>query len=73
MRETVQQTALVHHLDAAHVQSHRADDLGRFRVPFQYDHVHAVTPDSPETGCGRGILRHEPGLAARPPVRYMLK
>ena len=42
--EPLQQTALVHHLDAARVQAERADDLGRLRVLLQHEHVHAVQP-----------------------------
>ena len=148
--EPLQQTALVHHLDAARVQAERADNPGRLRVLLQHERVHAVQPqlagqhqagrsaagndhvnhETPNsTGCisascsaqsggahtrtaapsGRNraasptggstsretarrqstrtsripdfrrfwlrseILRHDPGLAARPPVRYMLK
>ena len=40
--EPLQQTALVHHLDAAHVQSERADGPGRLRVPLQHERVHAL-------------------------------
>ena len=42
--EPLQQTALVHHLDAAHVQAERADDPGRLRLLLQHEHVHAVQP-----------------------------
>jgi hypothetical protein len=43
-QEPLQQSALVHHLDAAHVQAERSDLLGRLCVPFQHEHVHAVQP-----------------------------
>jgi hypothetical protein len=33
--EPLQQTALVHHLDAAHVQAERADNPGRLRLLLQ--------------------------------------
>jgi hypothetical protein len=45
--EPLQQTALVHHLDAAHVQAGRADERGRLRRLLQYEHV---------TPCSRSSL-----------------
>jgi hypothetical protein len=42
--EPLQETALVHHLDAARVQAERADDPGRLRLLLQHEHVHAVQP-----------------------------
>ena len=40
--EAVQQPALVHHLDAAHVQTERADDLARLGILLQHEHFYAV-------------------------------
>jgi hypothetical protein len=40
--EPVQQSALVHDLDAARVQAERADRLARLRVLLQHEHVHVV-------------------------------
>ncbi|BCB76434.1 hypothetical protein Pflav_028440 [Phytohabitans flavus] len=105
--EPLQQTALVHHLDAAHVQAERADERGRLRLLLQHEHPHAVQPqlagqhqsgrspasddhvkhETPLFGRLRRairryfrrlrlrptILRHDPGLAARPGVRYTLE
>ncbi len=42
--EPLQQTALVHHLDAARVQAERADNPGRLRLLLQHERVHAVQP-----------------------------
>jgi hypothetical protein len=42
--EALQQTALVHDLDAPHVQAERAGMHVRLRLPLQHDHVHAVQP-----------------------------
>lgn len=42
--EPLQQTALVHHLDAARVQAERADIPGRLRLLLQHERVHAVQP-----------------------------
>jgi len=42
--EPLQQTALIHHLDAARVQAERADIPGRLRLLLQHEHVHAVQP-----------------------------
>lgn len=42
--EPLQQPALVHHLDAAHMQAERTDDLGRLRRLLQHDHPHTVQP-----------------------------
>ncbi len=42
--EPLQQAALVHHLDAAHVQTERADLPGRLRLLLQHEHAHAVQP-----------------------------
>jgi hypothetical protein len=54
--EPFQQTALVHHLDAAHVQTERADETGRLRLLVQHEHVRAVQPQL------RG--QHQPGRPA---------
>jgi hypothetical protein len=42
--EALQQTALVHHLDAAHGQAQRSGLPGRLRLFLQHDHVYAVQP-----------------------------
>jgi hypothetical protein len=42
--EAVQQTALIHHLDAAHVQPERPDVPGRLGLLLQHEHVYAVEP-----------------------------
>jgi hypothetical protein len=64
------------HLRAECPQPHR-ESHRRFDVPAspirRQQHTHVATPISPSTGFGRRILRHDPGLAARPPVRYMLR
>jgi hypothetical protein len=96
LEEPLQQTALVHHLDAAHMQAERTDHPGRLQLLLQHDHVHAVQPQlAGQHQAGRStagndhvdhhtphfrrfwlrpaILRHDPGLAASPPVRYTLR
>ena len=63
--EPLQQTALVHHLDAAHVQAERADNLGRLRVLLQHEHVHAVQPQlagqhqAGRSAAGNDHVNHE--------------
>ena len=42
--EPLQQAALVHHLDAAHVQAQRTGMPARLLLFLQHDHVHAVQP-----------------------------
>ena len=63
--EPLQQTALVHHLDAAHVQAERADNSGRLRVLLQHEHVHAVQPQlagqhqAGRSAAGNDHVNHE--------------
>ena len=54
--EPVQQTALVHDLDAARMQAQRADQLARLRILLQHQHVHVVQPQL--------AGQHHPGRAA---------
>jgi len=53
-----------------HRESHQ-----RFDVParpiHRQQHTHLATPIS--VGSGSAILRHDPGLAASPPARYILR
>ncbi len=51
--EPLQQTALVHHLDAARVQTERADIPGRLRLLLQHDRSH---PSQPQLAG-----QHQPG------------
>ena len=64
--EPLQQTPLVHHLDAAHVQAQRTGMPGRLRLLLQHDHVHTVQPqfagqhDAGRPGAGNDQVDHEP-------------
>ena len=63
--EPVQQTALIHDLDAARMQAQRADQLARLRILLQHQHVHVVEPQLARqhhpgrTAPGDDHLRHE--------------
>src|SRR6185437_2818344 len=64
-QEPVQQTALIHDLDAARMQAQRADQLARLRILLQHQHVHVVEPQlarqhhSGRTAPADDHLRHE--------------
>src|SRR4029077_11554367 len=55
-QEPVQQTALIHDLDAARKQAQRADQLARLRILLQHQHVHVVEPEL--------ARQHHPGRTA---------
>jgi hypothetical protein len=63
--EPLQQTALVHHLDAAHVQAERPDNSGRLRLLLQHDHVHTLQPQlagqhhTGRSAAGQDHVNHE--------------
>ena len=58
--EPLQQTALVHHLDAARVQAERADNPGRLRLLLQHERVHAVQPQlAGQHQAGRPAAGHD--------------
>jgi hypothetical protein len=63
--EPLQQTALVHHLDAARVQAERADIPGRLRLLLQHERVHAVQPQlagqhhAGRSAAGNDHVNHE--------------
>jgi hypothetical protein len=60
LQESLQQTALVHHLDAARVQTERADDPGRLRVLLQHGRVHALQPQlAGQHHAGRSAAGHD--------------
>ena len=67
--EPLQQTALVHHLDAARVQAEPADDPGRLRLLLQHEHVHAVQPQlagqhhAGRSAAGNDHVNHENSVA----------
>jgi hypothetical protein len=67
-----QQTALVHHLDAARVQAERTGMPGRLRLLLQHDHVHTVQPqfagqhDAGRPTAGNDHADHEPPFRQRP-------
>jgi len=69
--EPLQQTALVHHLDAAHVQAQRTGMPGRRRLLLQHDHVHAVQPQlagqhhAGRSAAGNDHVNHETSRSAR--------
>ncbi len=74
LEEPLQQTALIHHLDAAHVQAERADVRGRLRLLLQHDRVHAVQPQlagqhqAGRSAAGDDDVNHEsPPCASRIP------
>jgi hypothetical protein len=66
--EPLQQTALVHHLDAPHVQAERTGMLARLRLLLQHDHVHAVQPQlagqhqAGRPAPGNDHVKHEPSI-----------
>jgi hypothetical protein len=70
--EPLQQTALVHHLDAAHVQAQRTGKPGRLRLLLQHDHLHAVQPQlagqhqAGRPAAGNDHVNHETPIAIRP-------
>jgi hypothetical protein len=63
--EPLQQTALVHHLDAARVQAERADNPGRLRVLLQHQRLHVVQPQlagqhhAGRSAAGNDHVNHE--------------
>jgi hypothetical protein len=67
--EPLQQTALVHHLDAARVQAERADNSGRLRVLLQHEHGHAVQPQlAGQHQAGRPAAGNDHVNHEKPPV-----
>ena len=56
--EPLQQTALVHHLDAARMQAERADIVGRLRLLLQHDHVHTAGAGPAEPDCAEDDAQH---------------
>ncbi len=64
--EPLQQTALIHHLDAAYEEAERADMSGRLRLLLQHEHVHAVQPQlagqhqAGRSTAGDDHVDHEP-------------
>lgn len=66
--EPLQQTALVHHLDAARVQAERNSPASIKPVGPAPATITSIT-DFRRYWLRPEILRHDPGLAARPPVR----
>jgi hypothetical protein len=69
--EALQQAALVHHLDAAHVQAERADIRARLRILLQHERVHAVQPQlagqhqAGRSAAGNDHVKHEPPIRSR--------
>jgi hypothetical protein len=63
--EPLQQTSLVHHLDAARVQAERADHRRRLRLLLQYQHLDAVQAQlagqhqAGRPGTGNDHVEHE--------------
>jgi hypothetical protein len=57
--EPLQQTALVHHLDAARVQSQRADIPGRRYLLLQHERLHAVQPQTHWPASPRSVRRRQ--------------
>ncbi len=66
--EPLQQTALVHHLDTAHVQAQRTGVPGRLRLLLQHERVHAVQPQltgqhqAGRSAAGNDHVNHEPPI-----------
>jgi hypothetical protein len=58
--EPLQQTALVHHLDAARVQAERTDNLGRLRLLLQHEQMYVVQPQlAGQHQAGRSAACHD--------------
>jgi hypothetical protein len=72
--EPVQQTALVHHLDAAHVQAERADHPGRLRLtsawtPCSRNSLASIMPVGPPPATTTSIMKIPTNeIAFRPAV-----
>ena len=77
--EPLQQTALVHHLDAAHVQAERPDNPGRLRRLLQHDHVPAVQPQlagqhhAGRSAAGNDHVNHETPHSTRLHLGQLLR
>ncbi len=67
--EPLQQAALVHHLDAAHVQAERAGMLARLRFFLQHEHVHAVQPQLAGQHQAGGPAPGNDHVNHEPPIR----